>query len=134
MIFPAFSHTYNYVASFFTIMSIPHRTPVNRARRPVVPTMAPPRHHRFQSYGGMGVTSFYDFKKRMSQKPVFQRTRRHLYTPIHEDFGRILPLRVACSLSYLGKIAEQIRGLGTLVATVPLFSQPHIRGHDGDNS
>jgi hypothetical protein len=123
MIFPAFSYSYNYVTSFFTIMSFPHQTPVNGAWSPLTPLFGPPCPHRLPGYGGMGVTSFYDFKKCMSQKPVFQRTRRPLTNYIHHHFARILPLRVACSLSSFGKIAEQIRGLGTQVATVRLCPQ-----------
>jgi hypothetical protein len=93
MIIPAFSQLYNYVTSFFTKMLIPHLTPENGAWFPPAPTLDPPGSHRLQGYGGVGVTSFYAFKKSMSQKPVFGRTRSHPTNYIHEVFTRMSPVK-----------------------------------------
>jgi hypothetical protein len=71
-------------------------SPLAPRKRGVVPTgplvRASGPHHP-QEYGGAGVTSFYAFKKSMSQKPAFRRTRNHLNTTMREVFPRLSPLK-----------------------------------------
>jgi hypothetical protein len=100
--FPHLSTLFKIITMLFSKMSIPHRTPKNGAWFPPAPTLDPPCPHQIKGYGGMGVTSLYDFKKSMSQKPVFRRTRSHPTNYIHELFTSVCPVKPRCEKSLGG--------------------------------